>query len=504
MTSKINKNDLTGRTANKSADIIGLGISRSGKKPKVGVLLLALMITFIVLSSVFALRLIQHKPILPAGESYYNLRMAEELKANPLTIKDPVQNTPYQPNPYHYLLLLMLLMFSPEIVSILTPLALGLVSAIIFFKLLTLLGVKYEDAAYSLIILAVTPAFITLFSGLYLYGFVLFISLLIIFLVIIGKKSKYTLALSSLLLLILALASFTGFLITIALSIIICLALKRKIITVIIPIIPAVLALFVLAASSIYPVALIGFQAFEFKNILSVLGADLGFDIFLIILFFIGFILIWNRNEKSRFLHLAVLAFLIFSFFNVLARAYSSFFITAYCVAAIIYFYRRKWELDIIRTGTLILLLCSLVFSLSNQVNLLVGAQPDQNIRDALLSLGKLDPGIVLSAENTGFIVEFYSGKQSLLDENSFLNPDYKETRQEFDKLFMTPRLTEAQPILNKYKIRYVLITPEMKNDIWEGREEGLLLLIKNSDSFVRKYDYKQIEIWEYQPGGKA
>lgn len=476
--------------------------ARSGKKlkPRVRILILALLIIFLVLSSVLALRLIQHKPLLPAGESYYNLRMAEELKANPIAIKDPVQNTSYQPNPYHYLLVLMLLMFSPEIVSILTPLALGLISAIIFFKLLTLLGVRYEDAAYSLIILAVTPAFITLFSGLYIYGFVLFISLLIIFLVIIGKKSKYTLALSSLLLLILALASFTGFLITIALSIVICFALKKRIVTVIIPIIPAALALFVLALSSIYPVALIGFQAFEFKNILSVLGADLGFDIFLIILFFIGFTLLLNRNEKSRFLHLAVLAFLIFSFFNVLARAYSSFIITAYCVAAIIYFYKRKWELDIIRTGTLILLLCSLVFSLTNQVNQLVGAQPDQNIQDALLSLQKLDAGIVLSAENTGFIVEFYSGKQALLDKNSFLNPGYKETKQDVDQLFMTPRLREAEPVLQKYKIRYIFITPEMKDELWEGREEGLLLLVKNSESFVRKYDFREIEIWEYKP----
>jgi hypothetical protein len=472
---------------------------RSREKPKAKIFVIAMIIILLILSSVFALRLIQHKPLLPTGESYYNLRLAQELKVDPLLVKDPVQSTAYQPNPYHYLLVLMLLMFSPEIVSILTPLALGLISAIIFFKLLTLLGVKHEDAAFSLIILAVSPAFITLFSGLYIYSFVLFLSLLIIFLVIIGKKSKYTLALSSLLLLILALASLTGFLITIALLIVICSALKRKIATAIMPVIPSFIALIFLVIFSIYPINLLGFHGFEFKNILSALGADIGFDIFLIILFFAGFIILWNKNEEKRFLHLVVLAFIIFSFFNTPARAFSSFIITNYCVVAITYFYKRKWELDIIRTGTLLLVLCSLIFSLINQVNVLVQAQPDQEMQEALIFLKKLDSGIVLSAENSGFIVEFYSGKQALLDKNSFLNPDYRNVKTEVDHLFMMPRLKEAEPLLQKYKIRYVFITPWMKEELWEGREEGFLLLVKNSESFIRKYDYEGVEIWEYR-----
>lgn len=480
----------------------GVAKTTKGIKEKSGVkiLILALLAVLLVLSAVIVLRLTQHKPTLPAGESYYNLRLAQSLKTDPFLINDPVQNTSYQPNPYHYLLMLLLMIASPELVAIFTPLLLGFISAIIFFKLLTLLGVKHNDAAYAIIILAVTPAFITLFTGLYLCGFVIFLSLLIIFLVIISKKSKYTLVLSSLLLLILALASFTGFLINILLLLVLCSVLKRKAKTVLTPVIPPAVVLLAMVFSSVYNPIVLGFHSFEFRNILSLLGADIGFDMFLMLLFFAGFILTWSQNEEKRFLHLAVLAFLVLSFFNVLARAFSSFIITTYCVVAITYFYKRKWQLEIIRTGTLLLLLCSLIFSLTNQVNLLVRGQPDQDVKEALLFLKDLDNGIVLSSESNGFIVEFYAEKQVLLDKNSFLMPQYRMVKQSSDQFFMTPRLNEAEPYIKKYEIKYFLITPDMKEALWQGREEGLWLLLKNSDSFDKKYERNGIEIWEYAP----
>lgn len=471
------------------------------KKSWFKLLALSLCIVVLVLCIVIVVRHIKGKPLLPSGESYYNLRMAQALKENSFIIEDPLQNTPYQPNPYHYLLFFLLLAFSPEVVSVITPVLLGLISAIIFFRLLTLLGVKHKDAAYSLIILSVSPAFINLFTGLYLYGFVIFLTLLIVFLVIISKKSKFTLALSSLLLLILALTSLTAFVITIGFLLIICTALNRKINAVMLPVFPSVATLIVLAFLSIYKPILLGFHRFEFRNILSVLGAGLGYDLFLILLFFAGFMLLWFRSGEKKLLQWAVLGFFVFSFFNIIARAYSSMVITFYCVTAIKYFYNRKWELEIIRTGTLLLVLSSLVFSATSQINLLVNAQPDKYMEEALLFLEKLGPGKVLSSEENGFIVEFYSKKEALLDKNSFLTPRYDELMISANGLFLTPRLSEAEPLLQKYGIRYVLITPDMKESIWEGQEEGLWFLVQNSISFVRKYEYQSIEIWEYAPG---
>ena len=64
--------------------IINRKIDNNGKtKLRVNILVIALLAIALVLSAVIILRLMQNKPLLPAGESYYNLRLAQSLKANP-------------------------------------------------------------------------------------------------------------------------------------------------------------------------------------------------------------------------------------------------------------------------------------------------------------------------------------------------------------------------------------------------------------------------------------
>jgi hypothetical protein len=65
-------------------------------------------------------------------------------------------------------------------------------------------------------------------------------------------------------------------------------------------------------------------------------------------------------------------------------------------------------------------------------------------------------------------------------------------------------RLKDAEPLLNQHDIRYVLITPDMKEAIWEGREQGLWFLVGNSESFDRIYNSKGVGIWAYNPIEKA
>jgi hypothetical protein len=43
-----------------------------------------------------------------------------------------------------------------------------------------------------------------------------------------------------------------------------------------------------------------------------------------------------------------------------------------------------------------------------------------------------------------------------------------------------------------------------MKEDIWEGREQGLWFLVGNSESFDRIYSTKGVGIWAYNPVEKA
>ncbi|MBW2990138.1 hypothetical protein KY348_00360 [Candidatus Woesearchaeota archaeon] len=482
----------------KSADNKTIQTERTIKN-KHRILIFALVLLVIVLSLVIIIRLKQHQPIFPAGESYYNLRMAQALKSDFLLTKDPVQGTLYEPNPYHYLLALLLFLFPVEIVSLFLPLILGVVCAALFYKLLLLIRVKQKMAAFSLIILSVTPAFISLFTGVYMPGFVIFVSLLILVLSL-NKRHAYQ-ALCVLLFILLALTSLTGFVITLLILLFLCLVLKRKVKVFYVPLIISGLLIALLTIFSNhtnYTPRMLGFHGFAFKSILSVLQATLGFDLFLILLFCSGFVIVWIKAKEKKLFHLPVLLFVILSFFNIIARAYASVIITVYCVSAITYFYNRKWDLKVIRTGTLLLVFCSLVFSVLNQVNILSAAQPDIEMEKALLFLRDLDEGRVLTVEENGFLVEFYSGKKVLLDSNSFMYSDYPVLKKDSDDLFSATRLKEAEPLLEKHDLHYILITPAMKEELWEGREQELWFLVMHSESFTKKYDKQDVEIWEY------
>lgn len=481
------------------------GTGKKKKKDFFSSLSFGLMLIVVVLSLVIITRLAQDNPVFPNGESYYNLRIAESLNQDFSLKQDPVQEKLYEANPYHYLLAVLLIIIPVELLSIYLPLLFGILCGFIFYKLMIRIGVKPKSAAYSLIVLSVTPAFIVLFTGLYVLGFSILLSLLTLLLALQKKKSPQPLCIffCTLVFILLALTSLIGFLLTIIMLLLLSLVLKKRIKSLFIPIgIPVLLGILLTFFTSYVPQVL-GFHKFAFQNILSLLKAAVGFDLFLIVLFITGFIVVWvnnNDNKDYRLYHLAVLILFVFSFFNIVLRAYVSFIITFYIIVAITFFFNRKWDSEIIKKGTLLLVLCSLVFSLINQASILVDAEPDKEMQQALVFFNGLSKGKTFALEQDGFLIEFYSNKNVLLDSNSRLASDYKDIKNDSSNLLTLVRLKEAESILDMYNIRYILLTPYMKEELWENQRQGLWFLVRNSDTFIKKYAEEEIEIWEYAP----
>ncbi|MBU1198798.1 MAG: hypothetical protein KKF46_08660 [Nanoarchaeota archaeon] len=471
------------------------------KKNGMEILLFAIILIVVLLSSIMVLRLTNDQPLFPLGESYYNLRISQSLSSDLSLNKDPVQDTIYEPNAFHYFLGLLLIIFSEQLVSLFLPILLGILSALLFFQILLLLKINKKRAGVTLIVLAVTPVFLILFSGLYVAGFMIFLSLLSMVLLLSKKKFWHWLGILSSILLVLT--SLTGFIIFLLVLLFIFLALKRNIYTLIISLISSAVVVLLLSFFSNYTPRLLGFHSFAFRDILSVLRAGMGFDIFLIFLFLIGFVIIWSRSKETKLFHLVTVVFIVLSLFNSNARIFTSFAVCVYGMITITYFFKRKWALDVIKTGTVLLVLCSLVFSATNQISQLVSAQPDKTFHDSLNFLSGLEQNNVLTSETNGFLVEFYAHKRVLLDENSFLSKDYLVIQNVTAALFEAARLKEAEPLIQEHGIRYVLITPEMKEDLWEGKEQGLWFLVKHSDRFTKRYDWNDIEIWEYKRVGE-
>ncbi|MFH0870001.1 MAG: hypothetical protein V1866_03005 [archaeon] len=468
-------------------------------------LLFAFLLIIASLSAVAFLRLAHDNPVFPVGESYYNLRIAEAIRADPFLAQDELQGKPYHQNPYHYILAAMISASSSDVVSLMLPIALGLASALLFYLLLVLLGFDEKKAVFSLVLLSLSPAFIILFTTLSLTGFAVFLSLLSLVLLFDHKRSVLQrdteVFIGIMILLILAMTSLAAFVITMLLLFTFTLMMKRRLRVFMLALLLFMLLLIPLIMFSSYPLESMkraGFHAFEVKSMFSVFGAPLGFGIFFLMLFITGFLVIWDSDYERRLFHLAALLLVILAFFNSVALAYASFLIVIYCVIAIYYLFNRHWELQIVKTGTLLLVVCAMIFSGLNQITVLANSEPSKELRDALFSFRGLEPGAVLTDSDYGFLVEFYSGQRAFTDANSFIFDDYKELKDTEAALLNFSRLKEAEPVLNQSGVRYILITPRMKEIIWEDREEKLWFLLRHSESFGIKFSQTGIDAWEY------
>jgi len=465
---------------------------------------IAFLLLGVVLSSVILLRLSQDKPALTSGESYYNLRMGLLIKEDPLVREDPVQGRYYSPSPFHFFIAGCLMIVSPGILTTFLPVLLGLITALLFFRLLLLIKLSEKKALYSVAMLAFSPAFIILFTGLYTISFSLLLSLCALLLFLKGKNTKIgwlEVLASFFCLAVLGLTSLPCMAITLLTLLVLSLFLKKRLSFFFIS--AAVLAAFVLLLSRsdyLWPGFFsLGFHSLELQGVFSLFGAELGFGIFLLLIFIIGLMFSWPEKEKRPY-HLAILFLVALSFFNTPFRVFASLAIIPYCIEAISHLYSRRWELRIIRVGTVILLLCALLFSLVNQVNIQMNSEPGRYLHEALLSMRSNKLGAVLSDESNGFMIEFFSARKAFLDDNTRFQSNYGSLKKATLDLFNASRLNEASPLLDNLRIRYILITPDMKERLWESREEKLWLLVSHSEKFDSRFDDGGIDVWVYSP----
>ena len=483
----------------------------SGKKERL-FRLGSIVIVALVLFSIIHLRASGGKEVYMNGESYYNLRMARELSQDPFLEQDSIQDATYYKSAYHYTLALIIIWFGEQKMAYFAPILFGVLFALCYAWLLSSLGFSRNNASFTALLLIVTPAFLISFSTLSQAGFTALISLIVLSLYF--EKSywdypwkasgKLFFGMSIFFLALLAVTSLVGLAVTLVLMAFLSAVKKRGLGSLLFAATPAMLALVPLAIFTNFigvEWQSMGFQLFNIKDVFSIFGADLGLGLFLLLLFFTGLIIMWRLLKKLRIYHLLSLLLVASSFFNPLLRVYASLIILVYAAIAIKHLYYTKWELDVVKQGTVILLLCALVFSSLSQITAIVQAEPSAPAIEAMGQLANEQPGIVFSSPDYGFYIQEASGKRTYLDGNSGFRSDFGEKLEKYSALLGASRIKDAEPLLNETGISYFFITPAMKEEIWGGKEKGLLLLLKNSAKFSTVYsDSEGFEIWSYDP----
>jgi len=87
--------------------------------------------------------------------------------------------------------------------------------------------------------------------------------------------------------------------------------------------------------------------------------------------------------------------------------------------------WERRWEVDLVRTLTLILVVCGLLFTGLSYLTRAVGGEPRPSQAEAFRALAAYPPGTVFSHQDNGFYIEYFSGKRAYID-NLLTHPDLR------------------------------------------------------------------------------
>lgn len=441
------------------------------------------------------IRTLKFDGLYPGTEPYYNAMMAEYIANNGIPRQEPLMSRPYILEPYHILLSLFVPIMGVYSASILIPFLLGLFSVILIYSILTKFSFSPIKKFTIGMIFVLSPVSLYLFSTSNSYAFAIFVFLLGFYLLI--KESLLYLPVFALLALFNPLFSLAAifFLFSYYLY---DKKSKRRFYT----------AMVIIGVTSLiyYTILYIKFGLpnlidIEKSNIIirsiSDFGAKTGFGIFHFMLFLFGVYSLWNA-KKQKLIYLLFLILIILSAYYTPLNVYLNLILCFAAGYGFLAFIDRKWEILTLKKLTILILVCGLLFSSLSYINRISGETPHKETLKSLEWFLKQPNGITLSHYSNGYWVEAIANKTPLLDENKYYLRDVDAKFNSSNEIFQSRNLKNTRELLDQYNISYIFITSQMKEgEVWKNKEDGLLFLLRNNETFKNLYSSKDSEIWK-------
>jgi len=460
------------------------------------IFLLIIILSFLTITSPFILRALTFNDELIGSQAYHHIFIVNNLRKGNLFYDD--FNNKILFDAYDYILLSASSFLPLKLASRILPSLFSFFSLLLFYLLLKKFNVDKLTRTLTMFILILSPSFIYSFTFFPSHTFYSFILLLSFFLLL--QESSVSKILSFL---FFAFIPFLNPLLTlITLFLLINLAIlnpkNNKHIKYIIFIILIISFFYYIHLYFNLPLPLT--PPIE-KNSLTILlvsdlGSSAGFSIFTLMLFILGIFSVLKNKKFFLVLILSLILLLISIYFSY-SLIYLNFIISIIAAFGFVKLIRMKWELELIKNLTIFILLCGILFSSISYISRITTTEPSPSLTESLTFLENKEKGIVLSNFKYGSFIKEIAKKKPLLDESFFLN---KKTKlNDINYLFSTTNLKEAQHILDKYNIRYILIDKKMEESIWHNKEEKFLLLLTNKEIFKNIYSKNGVRIWEYK-----
>lgn len=231
-------------------------------------------------------------------------------------------------------------------------------------------------------------------------------------------------------------------------------------------------------------------------------GSISGLSLFFVILFFTGLVVAWKEKRIYAPLYLLVLfltpAIVLYPQLLIYFACAAAFFVGK----ALSYFKESSWHFRSVGKITLFVIILGLLFSSLSYATRLKESSPLADQISGLVSLDEYAPSdsVVLSVPEMGYFIEYFAQRPVLLDE-SLSEPLHARRLKDADTIFHSRNLDETSAVLVRNNINFIVITKDMKTGgVWDHPDEGLLFLLRDSETFKNIYAAPSLEIWEVIP----
>jgi hypothetical protein len=229
------------------------------------------------------------------------------------------------------------------------------------------------------------------------------------------------------------------------------------------------------------------------------IGGGLGASIFAVVLVFFGLSRMWEKKYKNIRLYAVLLLLAIAFLFERKNIVYLNFALCFFASGGLLRLKNMEWESKEAKAVTLFLFGCGLLFSGLSFINSIGSGYPDKDMISSLEKLGAVSKpqDIILSHESNSDWINGVAGRKTMINEET----DYmKKVNKKFVDagiIFHSRDIRQVEDLLKEYKIKYVYITPNMKEGLlWNSHDEGFLFVSKYSKLLERKYEEEGFEIW--------
>jgi hypothetical protein len=231
-------------------------------------------------------------------------------------------------------------------------------------------------------------------------------------------------------------------------------------------------------------------------------GGTGGMSVFSWLLAIIGLVLLWQFKTRYYALLLCTTLALAAALLSPSALVTGTIAVSFLAGYALAFFARMEWSFEDIRTLTLLVLACGLLFSTLAHAMELAHGQPTAETRTAALSLRTLpDDRAILAHPDDAFWYAYWSGKQVWMDSWLRNTPRVNERWAVAQQIWHAQDIARVQPVLFRNRIGALVITDDMREGkVWDLPEQDLLFLLRNNETFKSAHRSSSVDIWTVLP----